>query len=230
MCTVSFTPNPTSDSPFGFTLISNRDESPLRITSAPLESDGQIYPRDEEAGGTWVAASRNGRVGCLLNGAFVKHDRLPAYSRSRGRMILEMFEYEDVESFFREVDLDGVEPFTLIIVDTYGYNELTLWEFRWDYERKHVTECDAGVKKVWSSSTLYSPEIQKSRIEDFNIWTADTLSFHKSEEVLLHPTNGVSTVSITEVKSCNKGVQMTYHDLVIDKTSKSSITCIPVLP
>ncbi|PCJ81205.1 MAG: hypothetical protein COA49_05710 [Bacteroidetes bacterium] len=237
MCTVSYTPSSISDSPLCFTLVSNRDESPLRKTIAPSESNGIVFPQDEEAGGTWIAAAANGRVCCLLNGAFVKHDRFPNYSRSRGRLILELCEFENVESFFREVNLEGVEPFTLIVVDSLSVDggnegeakakELSLWEFRWDYKSKHIIKLDAYKKKVWASSTLYSPEIQLARVMLFEGWKGDVLDFHKSNDVILSPTNGVSTVSITQVVSTENEMEMIYNDLV--KNEVITVPCTPVL-
>ena len=76
MCTVSFIPVSNEH----IILTSNRDERVNRATLPPVaevvEDTTVFFPKDEEAGGTWFAAGDNGRVCCLLNGAF-KLSRLP---------------------------------------------------------------------------------------------------------------------------------------------------------
>ena len=99
MCTVSFIPLGNNE----FYLTSNRDEWNLRPTLAPVTEiiAGQevTFPKDETAGGTWIAAGENGRVCCLLNGAFERHERKLPYGLSRGKVILMAFEYENVADF-----------------------------------------------------------------------------------------------------------------------------------
>ena len=70
MCTVSYVPDHSG----GFVLISSRDEKPGRKTMRPENDHGMLYPKDAVAGGTWISVDESGRVGCLLNGAFEKHE------------------------------------------------------------------------------------------------------------------------------------------------------------
>ncbi len=117
MCTVTFLPLGNND----FILTSNRDESPLRDTLAPQKYQGVFsalyYPKDAVAGGTWIATSENKRMVCLLNGAFLKHKHQPPYRKSRGKISLEVLEFDDLEKDMEAYDLTKVEPFTLTIVD-----------------------------------------------------------------------------------------------------------------
>ena len=91
MCTVTFIPLKNNR----FVLTSNRDESPQRSpeTISSLRKEGQeiIFPKDKGAGGSWIAASSQDRLVCLLNGAFDCHQRTPPYRKSRGQMVLDFF-------------------------------------------------------------------------------------------------------------------------------------------
>jgi uncharacterized protein with NRDE domain len=76
MCTVTYIPTK-----MGYYLTSNRDEHESRSQAVPPEiyTDAKIsllYPRDVDKKGTWIAVKNNGDLAVLLNGAFVKHERL----------------------------------------------------------------------------------------------------------------------------------------------------------
>src|SRR5215216_6452651 len=115
MCTVSYVPLKNKE----FILTSNRDENPLRVTHDPgdattIQDSGTIIsPRDSKAGGSWIGMSANGKIACLLNGAFKKHHHNPPYSRSRGLVLMEYFSYNSAMEFHNKVKLEGVENFTL---------------------------------------------------------------------------------------------------------------------
>ena len=239
MCTVSYVPDHSG----GFVLISSRDEKPGRKTMRPENNHGMLYPKDAVAGGTWISVDESGRVGCLLNGAFEKHVSLKNYTRSRGSLILEAFEYDNVEDFFKNVSLSGVEPFTLIVIE----NTL-LWEFRWDAKVKFIQECPVDHKKVWSSSTLYDSSAKAQRRSWFQSWRGAPLDFHFANhcsnpgvDLKMKLDSGVETVSITQVTSFHSkripGIDspssismppsMEYHDLVLGEKHISE--CLAVL-
>ena len=84
MCTVTYIP--TKEHVY---LTSNRDEKNWRTDALAPEvyefSSGKIiYPKDGDAGGTWIAAHENGNVVVFLNGGFVAHTPAPPYRKSRG--------------------------------------------------------------------------------------------------------------------------------------------------
>jgi uncharacterized protein with NRDE domain len=90
MCTVTFIP--AAD---GVYLTSNRDERLTRPDAlfpfrAAQEGQELIYPKDAEAGGSWIALKSAGDAAVLLNGAFAKHQLQPAYRRSRGLVFLDI--------------------------------------------------------------------------------------------------------------------------------------------
>ena len=166
MCTVSFVR--INDA---VVITSNRDEHILRENAAApdfhvLPGKKIIFPRDTRAGGTWFAAADNGTVAVLLNGAFKKHIARPPYRKSRGFILLEMIEAGEPFSFFKELNLDNIEPFTIIL-----YQPGLLHELRWDGTVKHEKKPDVFGNYIWSSSTLYNDEIIKHRENLFQQFT-----------------------------------------------------------
>jgi len=223
MCTVTYLPRED-----GFVLCSNRDESPSRgVPELSREVRGQqelLYPRDPLRGGTWLALSSSGRVACVLNGAFVRHRHRPPYRKSRGLVVLESFDYLRLEEFFQGYDLQGIEPFTLICVE-----RGRLWEFRWDGRRRHLKARDAEAPAIWSSATLYPPEIQARREAWFRDWLRGRTDFSAGAVRHFHkhggepdPWNGfvmnrhdrVRTVSISCIEAGPKGATFHYEDLL----------------
>ena len=81
MCTVTYVPTAK-----GSVFTSNRDEDPKRSASKIVEDlRGELtifFPQDEEAHGTWIAYSNHDQFVCILNGAFVPHQRKKQYAMS----------------------------------------------------------------------------------------------------------------------------------------------------
>lgn len=220
MCTVSYIPTVN-----GFILTSNRDELLLRSTVLPKEYviNGQtlIFPKDEIAGGSWIAASQKQRFACLLNGAFEKHERKTTYEKSRGQVLLENFSYSTSEDFISKVELKNVEPFTLLLIENY------FLEFRWDGEKKYIKEVDMSMSHLWQSATLYDKVIQEKRKLWFEKWIAlynntvdkNILDFHRSKhsedtenDILMARSNGLKTVSISQIKFAATAFDFRYFD------------------
>ena len=135
MCTVTYIPGKE-----GFFLTSNRDEHITRgIALAPaIYTTGNarlLYPKDPDKHGSWIAAKNNGDLVVLLNGAFVKHARQENYRKSRGLVLKEIIEAELPAYHYHSMDLEGVEPFTLIL-----YTSGELYECRWDRSEEHTSE------------------------------------------------------------------------------------------
>ena len=142
MCTVSYIPRKNSG---GFVLTSNRDEKSFRPTiSTQIYQVGETkigFPKDEKAGGSWIAASENGRLCCLLNGAFVAHQKKQFYTQSRGNILVEVAaSHLSPFDFYEVKNLAEVEPFTTITLET-SENEISHFsEFIWDGTKKHFRE------------------------------------------------------------------------------------------
>lgn len=227
MCTVTYLP--TTE---GYILTHNRDEAPARspesIDTAVFGGRRYLFPRDTGAGGAWVATSEMGPTFCLLNGAFVKHERTPPYRKSRGLILIDLLEQPDWENFVTAYDLSGIEPFTLLMFD-----EGKVAELRWDGNRRHVENLPSGSPAFWCSATLYPPGMQKIRERVFREWLGkqeppinpdDVLALHHTGSVgdpendfVMNRGGRVCTVSITQVV-VGPNKRMAYHNLLNGKT------------
>lgn len=231
MCTVSYIPKVNNG---GFVLTSNRDEKVFRPTLAPqiYDTGGTKlgFPKDEKAGGSWIAANNKGRLCCLLNGAFVAHEKTPTYKQSRGNILIEAATSpKNPEQYFTEKDLSEVEPFTIVSVDQHANNISHLSEFVWDGAQKHFRLLNPGKPCIWSSVTLYNEEHRNMRREWFNrfitekngsISSESILGFHAGKHtgdnvvnVIMEREGGLKTVSITQVIPENGKFRMSYFDL-----------------
>ncbi len=226
MCTVTFLPLNNTD----FILTSNRDEQRSRETFLPVEyiEDGvkMVFPKDKIAGGTWIGASSKNRLVCVLNGAYKKHEKKNNYRKSRGVIAKEILKSTQIIAHIKDLDLQQVEPFTMVIVD---WNEkLQLYELIWDEVKKSFKKLK-NEPKIWSSSTLYSENSKGLRRKWFQEWVhsndfnvENILQFHHSEkgdkeQTILMKRSYVETVSITSVKKEAKNITMLYEDVINSK-------------
>jgi hypothetical protein len=234
MCTVSFIPLSEND----FILTSNRDESPQRETHPPrvYEQDRVrlLYPKDKLAGGTWIGASDNNRLICLLNGGFRPHRIKPRYRMSRGKIVTYMLAAENIEKVIDGYDLIDIEPFTLIMVN--WKNDLKIKELVWDGKEKHLSNKPIR-PTIWSSSLLYSEDVKKKRELWFNnfLSSSDPISeetiidFHRNagegdiETDLIMDRVFVRTKSITGIKKVHDRCVMRYEDLIEKKVSVETL-------
>ena len=229
MCTVTYLPLGNEE----FCLTSNRDETPGR---QPMElyydeANNLLFPKEPKHGGTWISASADNRLVCLLNGAFQKHKQEPPYRRSRGLVVLDYFEYGTTAQFVTNYYFDGIEPFTMVIFDN-----AKLYDFRWDGETKHLLELDPEKPHIWSSSTLYNDEIKNKRIAWFQNWlaaeqeknAAEILKFHKTAGaddkenglIMSRNNNLVCTVSITQVIKKDHKFSLKYFDRINNQNTE----------
>ena len=91
MCTVTYLP--LKD---GFIITSNRDEGLLRKPAEvpKVLVNGKLkilFPRDGDAGGTWICTAEGGRTVCLMNGALCGIITNPRTGKSRGLVVLNFF-------------------------------------------------------------------------------------------------------------------------------------------
>jgi uncharacterized protein with NRDE domain len=223
MCTVSFVQVNNS-----IVITSNRDENIQRPTAAApdfelLGNKKIIFPKDAKAGGTWFAAASNGAVAVLLNGAFVKHTVNPPYRKSRGLILLDIIEADEPYAFFKEMNLDQIEPFTVIL-----YLPDTLHELRWDGNIKHEKLLSVSGNYIWSSATLYTDEViaeRKNKFESFistkKIITAELIhDFHNSNHgdkengFIINRDTGMKTFSITQAIISSDQIDFIHTDLL----------------
>src|SRR3954467_7532888 len=179
MCTVTFIPLKDT-----IILTSNRDEKYSRKQALPPQqfdfTGGTIiYPKDADAGGTWIAMNEDGNAAVLLNGAFVKHVPTPPYKKSRGQVMLELIQTDRPVRSFVRADLVHIEPFTLVIIEN-----RCLYECRWDGNQKYCKQLPVYRPHIWSSATLYTEDIVKKREQWFAKWLNNNPA--PSQEDVIH--------------------------------------------
>lgn len=223
MCLVSFVPLPDKN----YILSSNRDESPLRSVHELAEEyiNGQhlLYPMDSK-GGSWILTSNKDVSICLLNGALTKHKHIPPYKISRGIMLKDFFTYPGLQSFTQEYDFEGIEPFTCVVIE-----KDTLHELYWTGSQLTVNALPFDTWHVWSSASLYTPEIKQKRQNRFSKLyndlaipsPIDIKNIHLSggaddeENGFVMNRNGqVQTVSFTQICRINQRVDFSFINLL----------------
>lgn len=223
MCTVSFVSSNNK-----VIITSNRDEQVARPAIEPksylINGKNIIFPKDPKAGGTWYAVDENANVLVLLNGASEKHVWNPPYRRSRGLIVLDIISSDSPIETWSQIDLDNVEPFTLVL-----YQNQELYQLRWDGTSKEKLKLDVSQNHVWSSSTLYPKEIREKRAQWFStfldtkpeVTETEMLHFHRYTEegnqqngLVINRNDTMKTLSITQTVIEKNKVALHYSDLI----------------
>lgn len=227
MCTVSFVCSNDK-----VIITSNRDEKVIRPSAIPpknyiLKGKNIIYPKDPKAGGTWYVVDEKGTVLVLLNGADEKHEVKLPYRKSRGLIVLEMISSSSSKEFWNVIDLDNIEPFTLVL-----FQDKQLFQLRWNGIKKEIKILDIQKEYIWSSSTLYSKEIREQRSSWFYTFLDDNpeisediiLQFHRHTQeknaehgLVINRNNELKTLSITQSVIEKNKVIIRHLDLIADK-------------
>ena len=236
MCTVSFVKS------FDKVIItSNRDEKVVRASAiAPqnyiVKGKNVIFPKDPKAGGTWYVVDETGTVLVLLNGANEKHQMQLSYRKSRGLIVLDLIGSPSPKDFWVEIDLEKIEPFTLVL-----FQNQQLFQLRWNGVSKESIELNSNEKHIWSSSTLYPAEIRKERSDAFYtfldnnpvISENEMYQFHRYSDagnqengLVINRNNELKTLSITQSVIENNKVSILHYDLVAEKDSVTSFIII----
>ncbi|THU30389.1 NRDE family protein [Niastella caeni] len=223
MCTVTFIR--VADKIY---LTSNRDEKHWRSNALPpavypFTSGRLLFPKDGDAGGTWIAAHENGNAIVFLNGAFIRHIPQPPYRRSRGLILLDLLDTPDPVIAFKNMSLVQIEPFTAVL-----WNNGQLCECRWDGRQKYTALLSVSQPHIWSSATLYDEEVVEKRKSWFTTWLQehkqlspdDILHFHQftgdgdtHNDLRMNRNGQVFTVSVTLLALTGDVTQMRYLDL-----------------
>lgn len=232
MCTVSYIPRLHDNS---FILTSNRDEKAIRPTISPaIYRNGTIdivFPKDEKAGGSWIAMNNQGKLNCLLNGGIITHQKQNFHTVSRGNILVGLTSSGlSVSEYFSGKELIHVEPFTIVALEHNSGIVETLIEFIWDGNTKYFRHLDSNDAHIWSSVTLYNNEHRKMRKKWFeNFYNANKeeitqkkiMDFHSgthsnddSINIIMQRTGGLKTVSITQITVADDRSKMSYFDLL----------------
>jgi uncharacterized protein with NRDE domain len=229
MCTVTYIS--TSQ---GIYITSNRDENIARNkTVKPVKNylNGKtvVFPKDVQSSGTWIGYNQNNTVAVLLNGAFNKHTKKSNYIKSRGFVIPEILKKSNSLKSFEMLDLNGIEPFTLIL-----YYTNKLYEYRWNEIELFKKELNNTHIHIWNSRTLYTPKMEHQNKLELAKQLAKPLSgkkilqFHQSmlyENQLPNASirNNIKTVSITQISVQNNKTSIQYCDLLKNELPAYSI-------
>ncbi len=224
MCTLTYVPQKT-----GAVITANRDESPLRNANglAPYKTrQGSNYyiAREPVHGGTNMAIGKNGGVAVLLNGAFDSHSHKPPYRLSRGLLLLESLESENLKMFANRFDFSGIEPFTLVFLHQ------RIEEIRWDGKDIHYAEFNEEQPKLWASAQLYSKAVRAKRQKWFNELlrsenanAEDVLDFHLTggdgdieNDLVMNRGGLVQTVSVTQFNRQIQAPSKLQHFNLVD--------------
>ncbi len=229
MCTVTYVPTNN-----GYFLTSNRDEKHSRSKALlpnkySFDNTVLLFPKDADAGGTWITLKENGDSLCLLNGGFDTYVHTEKYTQSRGLILLQIACTHNMVDAFNEINVQKTAPFTLVIVTNF-----TLVECRWDGTKKTCTPLNAASPHIWSSATLYNKDQQQKRKHWFTNWLTQNetptlynlFNFHKNtgdgdieNDLVINRNNILFTVSITGIVVDTEKCSMQYIDLVTNESN-----------
>ncbi len=239
MCTVTYLPVNQRE----FILTSNRDEDVTRETALPIQeykinNRTILFPKDQKANGTWIAYDVKGYTLCLLNGAYLPHVSTGNYVKSRGLMLLDFYLYNEPEEFVAHYNFKGIEPFTLIMSYSCSDTEkVKLYELKWNEQEAKLIKYDSSLPQIWSSVTLYSPEIVSARKNWFSNWLEKHSTYTKDDILFFHHFGGTGviendlvinrgtkkTVSICSISKHLTHTEIIYEDILNKKLYKNKV-------
>lgn len=236
MCTVSFV-----QANGKIIITSNRDEKTLRPNaiepqSYSINNKKIIFPKDNKAGGTWFAINEDGTVLVLLNGAEEKHQLQESYRKSRGLIVLDLISSATVLAEWDAIDLNNIEPFTLVL-----FENGKLYQLRWNEINKSKIELDIEKNHIWSSSTLYSATVRAERAHWFytfldakpEVNEQELFNFHRYTEtentqhgLVINRNDLLKTLSITQAVIEKNKVAIHYNDLIAERDFSNTFISI----
>jgi len=195
----------------------------------PFDAVTLEFPKDPGASGTWIGVvSDKQRYACLLNGAFIKHDRTPPYKESRGIMVLKALTYDHGASFKTSYDFTDMEPFTLILSNKISGLE----ELKWDGQQLYHTILDPKGAYIWASPTLYTTEDNRKKSDDFYQfleqqnnntpqelnYAAQVFNWHRTqsyqETASVIISQRLKTLSITQIVQENQNISIVHKEII----------------
>jgi hypothetical protein len=200
-----------------------------------VDYNGQklFFPKDADAGGSWIVMKENGDAAVLLNGAFINHTAEPPYRLSRGIILLDIISTNKPSVTVAKINLQDIEPFTLILLEN-----KSLYEFRWDGSEKFYKQLNINMSYIWSSATLYDGFVIKKREQWFTSFLndhptptqRDILNFHrftgdgdKQNDLLMTRDGMYTTVSITSILLTKDRGCIEYLDISNNSSSEIKI-------
>lgn len=180
----------------GIVITSNRDEQRSRKNSLPPEiidlgERKAIIARDAQAQGTWLLTDNLGRTAVLLNGAFESHIPARPYRESRGIILMNLFQEENFKSAFLFYNLENIEPFQVIYLDTDQ-----CFQCIWDGNQKHLFAIDLSNPQVFFSPTLYTKEQQEEKRNHFFKTLSEIDSIDSSQLLEIHSNQNINSLDL----------------------------------
>jgi hypothetical protein len=235
MCTVTYIP--LQGRVF---ITSNRDEQTNRHTAKPAfhlqHGIAAVYATDHLGNGTWCGVNEIGHIVVLLNGAREKHIARPPYRQSRGLVVKQLLHQTDLLAAVSGADLQGIEPFTLVL-----YTGRQLYELVWDGVSKTIAKLPAYQPHLWASATLYKPVAKQRKQEQLERWLPQGIASEKSIEALhrqmryetslpeTQQVPGMRTVSISVLSHNGNGEVCMHHQSLLEAKNSVCIT-FPIKP
>lgn len=230
MCTVSF-----YKSNHQIVITSNRDEHisrPLALAPQKMTYNNAVFfcPIDPKSNGTWFGVKDDNSVLVLLNGAANHHVAAPPYRKSRGLIFLDLISAEQPTLAWNEINLLGIEPFTLIV---FAGGELA--QLRWNGTAKTLVLLDTNLAHIWSSATLYDAATMQQRKDWFSdflnrkqiVNAADLIDFHTNTQkgnlqngLLINRNQTMLTKNVTQCVLKNNSFTLTHFDLITHQKTK----------
>ncbi len=216
-------------------LACNRDELGTRQPAHPptvhefKNGLAAIFPRDRDAGGSWVGVNTSGIAVSLLNNYAADVRPLPLHPKSRGVIVPQMLQCRnlvEVEAGIESLrdDLERFRPFWLIVAEVPNDGPARAVRATWDGE---VLTCEPiRMPMAQFSSSFEHERVEQSRraqveslLKSPTEWTAETtdtifgshLPTRGAASVCMHRDDG-STVSHTRIEINGEDIRMTYHD------------------
>lgn len=219
-------------------ITSNRDEHRTRaaaLAPAPMVLNGRNAwaPIDAVSGGSWLVVREDGWISVLLNGAENAHKKAPLYRKSRGLVLLELLESEELEKGWNSLNLSNIEPFTILHL---GKNQVI--RHRWNGIQKEQVFQDARQSHLWCSSTLFNPAQTEQRLHIFHtqMQTISSvnlapaiLALHLQPEEASHPgfrmnrSNDMLTKNLVQLVIDQGQMSMLFMDLINGETTTNHL-------
>jgi uncharacterized protein with NRDE domain len=185
-------------------------------------------PKDNLSEGTWIGSDGK-NTAAILNGFKENHIKKPNYRASRGTIIPQFLSDGGVDSFIKKFDPSGLEPFTLIMVDSNDH----IVEYGWDETNIHISNYSSDNPLIYSSPTLYNSDICERRENHFKNFIQkkidhnDIWKFHETKGddhghyINVKYNDEISTVAISQIVTGDQSVF--YYQSLINNNSKQSL-------
>ena len=212
MCVVSYIKNQDK-----FYFTSNRDipknrKIAIHPKSYRVNNQALIFPKDPDAGGSWIAANELS-LGCILN---LKDKKEIKNNSSRGIFLINCLTQKKPKEYFNNFDFTSTYPFMMVLLNFY---EKKLESFIWDGCKKNINILNVEKNYLWMSSSIYEEkEINQKKyvfVKNNNLDNEkDILKFHMENQFNCSKNNQINTASITQISGTINLKEIKYHDIL----------------